>query len=302
MYQEFFGLRELPFDLGPDPRYLYLTPRHREALANLEYGISSRKTLTVLSGEAGTGKTTLIRAALESETCRAARVLYLNNPTLTRGEFLDFLAAGFSLGLEAAASKSVLLKRLEEELLERRRLRVITALVIDEAQSLPTELLEEVRLLANIETATEKLLPLVLVGQPELAVRLNEPALRQLKQRIALRCSLGPLSRDETQAYIAGRLKVAGGHDPHLFTPEAVDLMHRYAEGIPRTISVICDNALVSAFALEQRRIGAGIVRTVCRDFDLDGSHDEGGQTPEQLLPVNRTLAHDAPPRRSSFF
>ena len=301
MYQEFFGLRELPFDLGPDPRYLYLTARHREALANLEYGISSRKTLTVLTGEAGTGKTTLIRAALESETCRAARVLYLSNPTLTRGEFLDFLAGGFSLGLEAAGSKTVLLQRLEEELLERRRLRVITALVIDEAQSLPTELLEEVRLLANIETATEKLLPLVLVGQPELAVRLNEPALRQLKQRVALRCSLGPMNREETQAYIAGRLKVAGGADPHLFTPEAVDLVHRYSEGIPRTISVICDNALVSAFALEQRRIGAGIVRTVCRDFDLDRGPD-GAADAGDGDGLEESIAHEAPRRRSSFF
>src|SRR5215831_6110298 len=177
MYQEFFGLRELPFDLSPDPRYLHLTRRHREALANLEYGITARKTLTVLVGEAGTGKTTIVRAALQSDACRAVRTLYLANPALTRNEFLDFLAAGFSLGLEAAESKSVLLQRLEEELLERRRLRVITALVIDEAQSMPVDLLEEVRLLANIETSSEKLLPLVLIGQPELADRLNEPGL-----------------------------------------------------------------------------------------------------------------------------
>jgi general secretion pathway protein A len=269
MYQQFFGLRELPFDLSPDPRYLHLTRRHREALANLEYGITARKTLTVLVGEAGTGKTTVVRAALQSDACRAVRTLYLSNPALTRNEFLDFLAAGFSLGLEAAESKAVLLQRLEEELLERRRLRVITALVIDEAQSMPIELLEEVRLLANIETASEKLLPLVLIGQPELADRLNEPELRQLKQRVALRCMLGRLSREETDAYITGRLSVAGGGGRKLFADDAIDLVHEHAAGIPRTISVICDNALVSAFALQQKRVSASIVREVCDDFDL---------------------------------
>jgi general secretion pathway protein A len=269
MYQEFFGLRELPFDLSPDPRYLHLTRRHREALANLEYGITARKTLTVLVGEAGTGKTTVVRAALQSDACRAVRTLYLANPALTRNEFLDFLAAGFSLGLEAAESKAILLQRLEEELLERRRLRVITALVIDEAQSMPVELLEEVRLLANIETSTEKLLPLVLIGQPELADRLNEPALRQLKQRVALRCMLGRLSREETDSYITGRLNVAGAGGRRLFTDEAIDLIHQYSSGIPRTISVICDNSLVSAFALQQKRVNASMVREVCDDFDL---------------------------------
>ena len=269
MYQQFFGLRELPFDLSPDPRYLHLTRRHREALANLEYGITARKTLTVLVGEAGTGKTTVVRAALQSDACRAVRTLYLSNPALTRNEFMDFLAAGFSLGLEAAESKAVLLQRLEEELLERRRLRVITALVIDEAQSMPIELLEEVRLLANIETSSEKLLPLVLIGQPELADRLNEPALRQLKQRVALRCMLGRLSREETDAYINGRLSVAGGNGRKLFADDAVDVVHAHSAGIPRTISVICDNALVSAFALQQKRVTASMVREVCEDFDL---------------------------------
>jgi general secretion pathway protein A len=225
--------------------------------------------LTVLVGEAGTGKTTVVRAALQSEACRAVRTLYLSNPALSRDEFLDFLAAGFSLGLEAAESKAVLLQRLEEELLERRRLRVITALVIDEAQSMPTELLEEVRLLANIETSAEKLLPLVLIGQPELAERLNQPALRQLKQRVALRCMLGRLDREETDAYINGRLNVAGATGRKLFTDEAIDLIHLHSSGIPRTVSVICDNALVSAYAMQQNRVNGAIVRGVCDDFDL---------------------------------
>jgi general secretion pathway protein A len=292
MYQQFFGLRELPFDLSPDPRYLHLTRRHREALANLEYGITARKTLTVLVGEAGTGKTTVVRAALQSDACRAVRTLYLSNPALTRNEFLDFLAAGFSLGLEAAESKAVLLQRLEEELLERRRLRVITALVIDEAQSMPIELLEEVRLLANIETASEKLLPLVLIGQPELADRLNEPVLRQLKQRVALRCMLGRLSREETDAYITGRLSVAGGGGRKLFADDAIDLIHQHSAGIPRTISVICDNALVSAFALQQKRVSASMVREVCDDFDLAPSVHG---LPNRADPEPETAASEEP-------
>ena len=274
MYQEFFALRELPFDLSPDPRYLYLTARHSEALANLQYGISARKGLTLLVGEAGTGKTTLVRAALESKACRAARALYLNNPTLTRGEFLEFLADGFNLGTDAAASKATLLKQLERELISRRQRGVITALIIDEAQSLPYELLEEIRLLANIETNTEKLLPLVLAGQPELADRLNEPSLRQLKQRVALRCTLGSLTREETVAYITGRIRHAGGDRSAIFTPEALELVYQHSRGVPRTISVICDNALVSGFALQQKPVGAAIVKEVCRDFDFHATSE----------------------------
>jgi general secretion pathway protein A len=281
MYQEFFGLRELPFDLSPDPRYLYLTARHSEALANLQYGISARKGLTLLVGEAGTGKTTLVRAALESKACRSARALYLNNPTLTRGEFLEFLADGFGLGTDAASSKALLLKQLERELISRRQRGVTTALVIDEAQSLPYELLEEIRLLANIETSTEKLLPLVLAGQPELADRLNEPSLRQLKQRVALRCTLGSLTREETSAYLTGRIRHAGGERAQLFTPEAVELIYQRSRGVPRTISVICDNALVSGFALQQKPVGLHLVQEVCRDFDFHAA------------PENRFVPHE---------
>ena len=269
MYTAFYGLRALPFELSPDPRYLYLTARHREALANLQYGISARKALTLLIGEAGTGKTTMVRAALESEACRSARMLYLNNPTLTRAEFLDFLAHGFGLTQAAAASKSALLRQLERELLDGRQRGLTTALIIDEAQSLSYELLEEIRLLANIETSAEKLLPLVLVGQPELADRLNEPSLRQLKQRVALRCTLEPLTLNETAAYIAGRIRHAGGEGAALFTREAVRAIHECSRGVPRTISVICDNALVTGFALQQKPVGAQVVAEVCRDFDF---------------------------------
>jgi general secretion pathway protein A len=272
MYQRFYGLRELPFELTSNPKYLFLSARHREALGNLEYGLSSAKAVTVLIGEAGTGKTTLLRAALQSETCRNVRCVYVNNPTLSRDEFIEMLANRFDLGPEAARSKTVLLEELERLLRDRRRRGEITALVIDEAQSLSIELLEEIRLLANIETPAEKLLPLVLAGQPELAGRLNDAALRQLKQRVALRCELTPLDLSETAAYIATRIKTAGGEASRLFTREAVVIIHEFSRGIPRTISVMCDNALLSGMALGRRPVDREIVSEVCRDFDLRGA------------------------------
>jgi type II secretory pathway predicted ATPase ExeA len=278
MYQRFYGLRELPFELTSNPKYLFFSVRHREAMSNLEYGLSSAKALTVLVGEAGTGKTTLLRAALQSERCRNVRCIYLNNPVLTRAEFIEMLANRFDLGIEAGQSKTVFLEALERSLRERRSRGEITALVIDEAQSLSLELLEEVRLLANIETPTEKLLPLVLAGQPELGARLNDPALRQLKQRVALRCEITPLDLAETAAYIASRIKTAGGQASKLFTREAVVLIHEFSGGIPRTISVMCDNALLGGLALGRQPVDRGIVSEVCRDFDLRG---EGATEPE---------------------
>jgi general secretion pathway protein A len=269
MYQRFYGLRELPFELTPNPTFLFLSARHREALSNLEYGLSTAKPVTVLIGEAGTGKTTLLRAALESERCRKVRCVYLNNPALTRDEFVETLARRFDLGPAAEHSKAVLLAELERVLRDRRNAGEITALVVDEAQSLSVELLEEVRLLANIETATQKLLPLVLAGQPELADRLNDPALRQLKQRVALRCEIAPFDLQETAAYIATRVRTAGGDASRLFTREAVTLIHEFSHGIPRTISVMCDNALVSGMALGRQPVDRGIVLEVSSDFDL---------------------------------
>jgi general secretion pathway protein A len=269
MYQRYYGLRELPFELTSDPRYLFFTAQHREALSNLQYGLSSAKAVTVLIGEAGTGKTTLLRAALESEFCRHVRCVYLNNPALTRPEFIEVLARRFDLSEAAAQSKAVLLAELEPVLHERRGRGETTALVIDEAQSLSVELLEEIRLLANMETPEHKLLRLVLAGQPELADRLNDTQLRQLKQRVALRCEIGPFVLAETAAYIASRIRTAGGEASRLFTREAVSLIHEYSKGIPRTISVICDNALVSGLALGRQPVDRAIVLEVTRDFDL---------------------------------
>ncbi len=272
MYQEFYGLRELPFELTANPKYLYLTPRHREALSNLQYGLASAKAVTLLIGEAGTGKTTLLKAALASERCRQVRAVRINNPTLMRAEFIEMLARSFGLSLQARQSKTALLEELESALAERRSRGEVTALVVDEAQSLTTEILEEIRLLANIETAAEKLLPVVLAGQPELGARLEDPSLRQLKQRVALRAEITALDLPETAAYIANRIKAAGGAAFRLFTREAVVLIHEYSQGIPRTISVLCDNALASGFALGKQPVDRDIVVEVAGDFRLRSS------------------------------
>jgi type II secretory pathway predicted ATPase ExeA len=284
MYEQFYGLAERPFDLTPNPRYLLLTPSHREALANLDYGISSRKGLIVLTGEAGTGKTTLLRRVIAKGVsgtgrARAVRTVYLANPTLDRREFVEYLGRGFGLSPDACSSKARLLFELEQTLVGFRRADTAVALIIDEAHSLPHELMEEVRLLANIESDTDKLLPVVLVGQPELAERLNERALRQLKQRVALRCRLEPLDLHQTAAYIAHRLTLAGGDPASVFSRESVIAIHERSGGIPRSINVICDNALLSGFALERRPIESDVVAEVGDDFDLtsDAAADSSG-------------------------
>ena len=271
MYEQFYGLRERPFDLTPNPRFLVLTESHREALANLEYGIGSRKGITLLVGEAGSGKTTMIRAAVEKLPARV-HCVHLHNPTLSKTEFVEMLAARFGLSDEASQSKAAMLIELEALLRARRASGETSVLVVDEAQSLPAELLEEIRLLANIETNDEKLVSLIIAGQPELADRLNDQSLRQLKQRIALRCELQPLSAQETAGYIAGRIRAAGGTGARVFTREAVALIHERSKGIPRTISVIADNALVGGLAAGQRPVGSELVREICKDFDLKDS------------------------------
>lgn len=290
MYEQFFGLRERPFDLTPNPRYLFLTNRYREALGNLVYGLAGRKGLTVLTGEAGTGKTTLLTVALAQWREAGHLVATLRNPTMDRDEFLQFLQHEFSLSEAAGQSKTTLLREFEVLLKERHAKGLLTALVIDEAHSLPTDLLEEIRLLANIETAETKLLPLILLGQPELADRLNDPSLRQLKQRVALRCSLVPLDLRETAAYLAKRIHLAGGDSLNVFTREAVEAIHYGSSGIPRLINVICDNALVNGFAAGQRPVGRDIIRDVCQDFDLPVL----SETPTSAAP-SREDRHVAP-------
>ena len=270
MYLDFFNLRELPFELTPNTKFLFHTAQTQEAICTLEYGLSSGKSITVLLGEAGTGKTTLLHAALQSERCKDISCVYLNNPTLTRAEFIQMLSRRFNLSSAAETSKAILLDELTTVLQERLARGQRTALVIDEAQSLSHELLEEVRLLANAETQTEKMLPVVLAGQPELSDRLDEPRLRQLKQRITLRCTVSPYSLEDTAAYIAWRIRTAGGQSEQLFTREAVLAIHQHAAGIPRTIGVICDNALLTAYGLGRKPVDSAIVGEVTHDLDLD--------------------------------
>jgi general secretion pathway protein A len=295
MYETFFGFRERPFALTPNPRYLVLTPAHREALSNLEYAIATRKGITLLLGEAGLGKTTLIRAAMAGQPERV-HCVHLDNPTLTRSEFIQMLATRFGLSARASESKTVLLGELEAMLLARRAAGETTVLIVDEAQSLSLELLEEIRLLVNIETNEEKLLSVIIAGQPELADRLNDPSLRQLKQRIALRCELRTLELKETAVYLAGRIRAAGGLGSQVFTRQAVTLIHEASAGIPRSISVIADNALLSGFAVGQRPVDSQLVREVCRDFDFRGA-SAGAETLDHQ-PAQQAEAAKVPPGR----
>jgi general secretion pathway protein A len=306
MYESFFGLRERPFDLTPNPRFIYLSGCHLEALSVVHYGIVGRKGITLVVGDAGTGKTTVIRTALEAIAQPTARCVYMSNPTLTRIEFYEFLAASFGLSAEASGSKAKFLLEFERLLVQRNKLKDLTALVIDEAQSLSLELMEEIRLLANLETLTDKLLPVVMAGQPELAEMLDRPELRQLKQRIALRADLTPLGLRQVAAYVAGRIRKAGGDPVGVFTKEAVLLIHERSKGIPRTISVICDNAMLAAYSSGVKPIGPDVIEEVSREFRLrgggtvrgGGNHSGrrgSGEAPEGLLDGGDTRLHAAP-------
>jgi general secretion pathway protein A len=285
MYQSFYGLRERPFDLTSDLKYLLLTPKHQEALAHLEYGLAAGTGLTLLIGEAGTGKSTLLRKVLAARMSgEQSHVVFVTNPALSRGEFFDRLAGSFGLSAAAGRSKTRFLRELEHELLANQGKETTRALVIDEAQSLSDELLEEVRLLANLESETEKLLRVVLAGQPALAARLNEPAFSQLKQRVGLRCRLDPLDLNETAEYIVHRIAIAGGTPGRAFSRGAVMAIHEHSGGILRTINVICENALLTGFGAGKRPIGPDIVAEVCTDLDL--RQHQAGSRPGSLAAV----------------
>lgn len=317
MYERYYGLQERPFDLSPNPRFLCFTAQHREALVHLQYGLSARSGVTVLVGEAGTGKTTLVRAALNpiAQTPRdggpvlqaghnASTIVHLSNPTLTRVEFYDYLAAGFGFSADAGRSKIQFLRELETAL--SRSAAPTLALVVDEAQSVPYELLEEIRLLTNAEASTGRSLAVALVGQPELGRRLDEARLRQLKQRVVLRCELTPLNLKDTAAYISARVKTAGGEATRLFTRDAVIAIHQHSSGIPRVISVICDNALVNGFAADQKPVGASTILEVCRTLALTPGQPPAAAPAPPAEPV--AVAAQAPMfaavgrRRFSFF
>ena len=269
MYKSFFGLKENPFNVNPDPRFLFLTQEIEEALTGLMYGIQTRKGFITLTGEVGTGKTTLINRLLDWLHHRRARTAFLFNSRMNSNQLFDFILAEFDIPCDSK-SKSQQLMKLNHWLLERYRMGETVALIIDEAQNLTYPVLEEIRLLTNLETSTDKLLQIVLSGQPELGDKLRLPQLRQLRQRIMLRCRTTPLSHEQTKEYIVERLKIAGAAAEPIFSTQAVDTVHLYSLGIPRVINLLCEHSLVNAFAEQQRPIQPKIVEDVAREFQLD--------------------------------
>jgi type II secretory pathway predicted ATPase ExeA len=268
MYKKFFGLKENPFNVNPDPRYLYLTPNTQEALACLTYGIETRKGFILLTGEVGTGKTTLINKLLEWLHKERVFTAFVFNPRLSVSQFFDFMMADFGIPCESRQKGQMLLK-LNQWLLDRYQAGERAVLVVDEAQNLSPQMLEEIRLLTNLETSTEKLLQIVLAGQPELEQKLNQPQLRQLRQRITLRAKTRQLTLEETQGYIQERMRIAGAENPDIFSPEAIVAVHRFARGIPRVTNLLCEHALVSSFAEQKNPVPAELVEEVAHDFDL---------------------------------
>jgi len=278
MYKEFYGLRANPFNVNPDPRYLFLTRHTEEALACLTYGIQSRKGFVLLTGEVGTGKTTLINKLLEWLRLQQVATAFIFNSRLNVPQFLDYMMADFGIPTDSRAKSQILL-RLYNWLLDRYRAGETAVLIVDEAQNLSEEVLEEIRMLTNLETFTEKLLQIVLVGQPELEQKLKQPQLRQLRQRLTLRAKTHALTLDETRAYVQQRLRIAGSNGQQIFDPEAVASIHRYASGIPRVINLLCEHCLVSAFVDQQKVIGPTVVDNVARDFDLGDSPTSAAMT-----------------------
>jgi general secretion pathway protein A len=307
MYKEFFGFRANPFNVNPDPRYLFLTRHTEEALACLTYGIQSRKGFVLLTGEVGTGKTTLINKLMEWLRLQQVSTAFVFNPRMDVMQLLEYMMSDFGIPCESK-SKSQMLQLLYGWLLDRYRAGETAVLVIDEGQNLSDEVLEEIRMLTNLETFTEKLLQIVLVGQPELEQRLKQPQLRQLRQRLTLRAKTHAFNLEETQSYITQRLRIAGSNGEAIFSPDAAGTIFRYSAGIPRVINLLCEHCLVSAFVDQKRMVTTDIVESVARDFDLtDGTAgamtapaEPAGTQKFDLVDALRTLATLADKLRQS--
>lgn len=306
MYRSFFGLKALPFRSSPDPRFLCMMPQVREALACLKYGISDRKGFMVMTGEVGTGKTTLLKTVLSGFAGDQVLTAFVFNPRLDVLDFLEFVLTDFGIPPKDR-TKSGMLLQLNRWLIERFREQKLCVIVIDEAQNLSLDLLEEIRLLTNLETSSEKLLQIVLSGQPELEDMLCKPSVRQLRQRISLWSRTHPLTSDQTQAYIAERLRIAGARGP-ILSPEAVQLVHRYSKGIPRVINLICENAMINAYVEQVKPIPARIIESVSLEFNLDEKpflispmtlSDPGEEIlPRTLSNVSKAIADTRDPRK----
>ena len=266
MYRNFFGLRENPFNINPDPRFLYLTPQTQEALDQLTYGIQNREGCILLTGEVGTGKTTLVNYVLDWLRHKKMPTAFIFNSHLSVTHLFDFILTEFGIPVDFRLKSNMLLQ-LTKWLLERCRAGETPVLILDEAQGLSLELLEEVRLLLNLETASEKLLQIVLVGQPELEDKLKRPELRQFRQRIALRCSTAPLTLEESYGYIAERLRIGGAKGDPIFAPEAMEAVHLYSRGIPRVMNLLCERALINAYVAQLNPVPAQMVEEAARDF-----------------------------------
>lgn len=272
MYKEFFGLEDTPFTLTPDPRFIVFTPSYNEVLASLYYGLENAKGLIVLTGEVGTGKTTALRwilRRLDSSVLAA----YVFNPRLSIDEFYQHVTQ--MLGIKDWSNKSELLGTMGKVLEDRHRRGLRTVIIIDEAHELSDYVLEEIRLLLNFESDNAKHLQIVLTGQPELRDKLNQSNLRQLKQRVALRCNMHALPTvEETERYITERLLIAGSDQPNVFTPGAIDFIYQCSEGIPRQINNLCDNAMLTAYAAGEMIIGRQIIEDVANNLDMLPRHD----------------------------
>jgi general secretion pathway protein A len=269
MYKSFFGLRENPFGVNPDPRYLYLTPQTQKALDQLTYGVQHCKGLILLTGEVGTGKTTLIHYLLNWLREQNRSTAFIFNSHLTVNHLFDFILTDFDVPIDFRLNENMLM-RLNLWLMGRLRAGEKPVLIVDEAQGLSIGVLEEIRLLLNLETDSEKLLQIVLVGQPELEQQLKLPALRQLRQRIELRCNTAPLGLEESHGYITERLRIAGADGKPIFTAEAMDAAHFYSKGIPRVINLLCEHALINAYAEQAHQVPVWAVEEAARDFLLE--------------------------------
>ena len=282
MYLNFYGLKEKPFNTTPDPRFLYLTPGHREALAQLLYGVQESKGFIVLTGAVGTGKTTLLHTLRQRLNGQTA-VSFVFNSTLPFDGILEYVLEDFGIA-KGEASRAQRLIALNTFLIERRRAGQGTVLMLDEAQNLDAPTLEQIRLLTNFETPTDKLLQILLVGQPELKAKLRLAELHQLKQRIALRCQIPPLTHEETREYIRTRLHVAGARDLRLFTDRAVDRITQYADGIPRLVNIVCDHCLTFGYADQMRRIDRHTVDQAIEYLEEGTRPRRGGRVARQWL------------------
>lgn len=285
MFTNFYGLKANPFTVSPDPRYLYLTRDTREALSCLAYGIRNRKGFALLTGGVGTGKTTVLNKVMEWLSEQRVPTAFIFNPRLNITEFLDYMMADFGIPSETNEKGRVLF-RLNRWLLDRYAAGQTAVLIIDEAQNLTTDVLEEIRLLTNLETATNKLLQIVLCGQPELEMKLRMPSLRQLWQRITLRCHTQPLGSGDIAAYIKQRLTIAGANGTPIFADGALGAIYRYSQGVPRIANVLCEHALISGFVDQERPISEATICAVAQDLELQNAafEDTGGQSPSSTI------------------